>query len=65
MGLSSTSDSEVITQMLAAPADVWTELPAHGRHTDHWLARLHALQLVAEGAYSLVVLTRRALYAMR
>ncbi|MCB8952872.1 MAG: amidophosphoribosyltransferase [Ardenticatenales bacterium] len=65
VGLSSTSDSEVITQMLAAPADVWTELPAHGRHTDHWLARLHALQLVAEGAYSLVVLTRRALYAMR
>lgn len=65
VGLSATSDSEVITQMLAAPADVWAEMPANGAEPDRWLTRLRALMQVAEGAYSLTVLTRQAIYAMR
>ncbi len=64
VGLSSTSDSEVITQILAAPAEVWA--PENGIHdTDRWVARLKALMQVADGAYSLTILTREAVYAMR
>lgn len=64
VGLSSTSDSEVITQILAAPAEVWA--PENGHvEPDRWIARLKALMEVAEGAYSLTILTREAVYAMR
>jgi len=53
VGLSSTSDSEVITQMLAgAPGTTWEE-------------RIQAFMGQAQGAYSLVILTARALYAVR
>ena len=45
VGLSSTSDSEVITQMLASPV-------ANGDHTGSWERRLVELLEVAEGAYS-------------
>ncbi|HRQ41917.1 MAG TPA: amidophosphoribosyltransferase [Chloroflexota bacterium] len=67
VGLSSTSDSEIITQMLAAPADVWaTERNnLNGQEQDRWVARLRALMQVAEGAYSLALLTREAVYAVR
>lgn len=66
VGLSSTSDSEVITQILAAPADVWSGLEATGGvEEDRWVARLRSLMQVAEGAYSLTLLTRHAVYAVR
>jgi amidophosphoribosyltransferase len=66
VGLSSTTDSEVITQMLAAPPDVWksaydVDLPTDAR----WEARLQAFMQVAHGAYSLAILTRNAIYGMR
>ena len=86
VGLSSTTDSEVITQMLAAPAAVWSEvsdtlngnnsleLPvinpnaANGieqQTDDRWVHRIRAFMQLAEGAYSLTILTRDAVYAVR
>jgi amidophosphoribosyltransferase len=76
VGLSSTTDSEVITQMLAAPPEVWSD-EANGRlagssspgsssaSLDRWEARIQAFMQVAEGAYSLTILTRDAIYAVR
>ena len=53
VGLNSTSDSEVLTQMLAgAPGDTWEE-------------RIQSLLAQAQGAYSLAILTARTLYAVR
>jgi len=53
VGLISASDSEVVTQMLAgAPGQSWGE-------------RIVAFMELAEGAYSLTVLTREAIYAVR
>jgi amidophosphoribosyltransferase len=53
VGLSSSSDSEVITQMLAgAPGQTWDE-------------RIAAFMQKAVGAYSLTILTRDAVYAVR
>ncbi|MCL4507538.1 MAG: amidophosphoribosyltransferase [Chloroflexi bacterium] len=80
VGLSSTTDSEVIAQMLAAPPDVWPlksnngngnslhepDSDAHSSMlTDRWVARIRALMQMAEGAYSLAILTRDAIYATR
>ncbi len=64
VGLSSTSDSEVITQMLASPAEVWA--PENGnKEKDRWVARIRSFMKVAKGAYSLTMLTRDGVYAMR
>ncbi|MFQ6100428.1 MAG: amidophosphoribosyltransferase [Anaerolineae bacterium] len=53
VGLISSSDSEVITQMLAgAPGGVWEE-------------RIAAFMGRAEGAYSLTMITREAVYGVR
>ncbi len=52
VGLTSSSDSEVITQMLA------------GGHGD-WTARIRAFMAQAEGAYALVILTRDGVYGVR
>jgi amidophosphoribosyltransferase len=66
VGLSSTTDSEVITQILASPPEVWDEQALGLRNTgDRWLERISAFMQVAEGAYSLALLTRDALYAVR
>jgi amidophosphoribosyltransferase len=68
VGLSSTTDSEVITQMLAAPPHVWLDgdyMDVGGDHLDLWQHRIRALMQVADGAYSLTILTRNALYAVR
>ncbi len=68
VGLSSTTDSEVITQMLAAPARVWangTGTNAVSDEADRWVARIRAFMQVAEGAYSLAILTHNAIYAAR
>ena len=67
VGLSSTTDSEVITQILAAPPDVWADAALHlnGNGLDRWEGRIRAFMQVAEGAYSLTLLTRDAVYAVR
>ncbi|NOZ28302.1 MAG: amidophosphoribosyltransferase [Chloroflexi bacterium] len=59
VGLTSSSDSEVITQMLAAPP------PGGEPNGPDWEARIAAFMAEAEGAYSLVILTRDAVYAVR
>jgi amidophosphoribosyltransferase len=53
VGLSSSSDSEVITQMLAGAAG------------KTWEDRLRVFMIQAQGAYSLTILTREAVYAIR
>lgn len=53
VGLSSTSDSEMIAQMLA------------GAEGDTWDERIVSFMQEAAGAYSLAILTSRALYAVR
>ncbi len=63
VGLSSTTDSEVITQLLAAPTFSPAHTNPHG--ADRWVSRLSTFMYQAEGAYSLVVLTRSAVYAVR
>lgn len=65
VGLSSTSDSEIITQMLAAPPEVWGEPLPNGNGGDRWVTRIRAFMQAAEGAYSLALLTREAIYAVR
>ena len=59
VGFISTSDTEVITQFLARPSmNVRADRP-------NWEARLAHLGEEAEGAYSLAILTREAIFAMR
>ncbi len=67
VGLSSASDTELMTQILAAPPEIWEELGAdfESHEDDHWVSRLRALMQMVEGAYSLTVMTRDALYAVR
>lgn len=68
VGLSSTSDSEVIVQMLAAPAETqWYKNGSTeaGAHAERWVDRIRAFMGVAEGAYCLAILTRDAIYAAR
>ncbi|MEJ2750421.1 MAG: amidophosphoribosyltransferase, partial [Anaerolineae bacterium] len=65
VGLSSTSDSEIITQMLAAPPEVWGQSLANGNGGDQWISRIRAFMQAAKGAYSLALLTREAVYAVR
>ena len=59
VGLSSSSDSEVIVQMLAAPPVSPASLKPD------WEDRIRAFMAQAEGAYSLVILTRDAIFAAR
>lgn len=65
VGLSSSTDSEVITQILAAPFEVWGGGESAPEGLDRWEQRIAGLMRVAEGAYSLVILTRDAVYAVR
>lgn len=65
VGLSSTTDSEVLTQALASPPEVWGSAAKVDPSDDRWETRIRALMQVAEGAYSLAILTRNALYAVR
>jgi amidophosphoribosyltransferase len=59
VGLLSSSDSEVITQMLAAPP------PGGEPNGPDWEARIAAFMAAAEGAYTLVILTRDAVFGVR
>lgn len=67
VGLSSTTDSEVITHALAAPPEVWTghEADHSGDNLDLWQSRIRAFMLAADGAYALTILTRDAVYGVR
>jgi amidophosphoribosyltransferase len=89
VGLFTSTDSEVIIQMLSAPPDVWANAgieqisqngtatqtppppPANANTKDtlsdeeHWEQRIRAFMTFAEGAYSLSILTRDAIYAAR
>lgn len=59
VGLISSTDSEIITQMLAAP-------PPWGNPAEaNWEGRIRTLMDAAEGGYSLVILTQDAIYAVR
>lgn len=62
VGLFTSSDTEVITQVLAAPVDREAERAA-GK--PDWLGRMRGFMALAEGAYSLVVMTGDALWAIR
>lgn len=66
VGLSSTSDTEMMTQILAAPIEVWE---ADGisveRDEDQWITRIRAMMQIVDGAYSLAIMTREAIYAVR
>jgi amidophosphoribosyltransferase len=78
VGLASSSDSEVLTQIIAAPPEIWFDNGKNGvvngkhapqvadvAHEDWWVARFQAMMHVVEGAYSLTALTRNAVYAVR
>ncbi len=68
VGLSSTTDTEVIVQILAAAPTHLLDVPtlaALPSHADTWITHIRALMHIAEGAYTLVILTRDALYAVR
>ncbi len=65
VGLTSTSDSEMITQIIAAPAEVWSEGVPDEPSDDHWVNQIRAFMYMAEGAYSLALLTRDGIYAVR
>ncbi|MCA9516366.1 MAG: class II glutamine amidotransferase, partial [Myxococcales bacterium] len=60
VGLVGESDSEVMTQLLAAPAEA-----ALGAAANSWEARLANLMRRCEGAFSVAVLTKGAVYALR
>jgi len=73
VGLSSTTDSEVITQLLASPPEsifprlgaMQPDVAPENGNLDRWELRIRALMQVAEGAYSLAILTRNAIYGVR
>ncbi len=69
VGLSSTTDTELVTQILAAPPEVWGsdifQLNSDDPVPDRWMVRIRAFQEIAEGAYSLAILTDDAVYAVR
>ncbi|NOX62523.1 MAG: amidophosphoribosyltransferase [Chloroflexi bacterium] len=65
VGLISTSDTEVITQMLASPTVGGDSPLARWLPAGDWEHRIAAFMEKAEGAYSLAILTRDALFAVR
>ncbi len=67
VGLSSTSDTEMMTQILAAPTEVWENegIFIQQEPGDQWIGRIRAMMEAVAGAYSLALLTRDAIYAVR
>lgn len=67
VGLSSTSDTEMLTQILATPTEIWEAdgMEMHREEGDHWIGRIRAMMQIVKGAYSLALLTRDAIYAVR
>ena len=67
-GLSGTSDTEVLVHALAQPSRIWTDWLPEGFDfdgPDRWSVRLRAFMEIAEGAYSLTILTNEAIYGVR
>ena len=62
VGLTSESDSELLTQLLAAPTPMSEGIAQPGHD---WFARIERMMQLAEGAYSLVLLTHDAVWAVR
>ena len=66
VGLSSTTDTEMMTQILAAPVEIWQQ---NGLtvidEEDGWIPRIRAMMQIVDGAYSLTILTNNAIYAVR
>lgn len=58
-GLSTASDSELLLHLLTSP------LYPQRKDLPEWAGRMAAIQKVAEGAYSVAVLTAQGIYAMR
>ena len=69
VGLMTTTDTELIVQLLASPPGATPQQTArpngNGRGSDPWVARIRRLMEVIDGAYSLALLTRHAIYAVR
>lgn len=65
VGLTSSSDSEMITQIIAAPTDVWGDDGLPDTTGDHWINQIRMFMHLSEGAYSLTLLTREAVYGVR
>ncbi|MGJ3238460.1 MAG: amidophosphoribosyltransferase [Anaerolineae bacterium] len=67
VGLSSTSDTEMMTQILAASTEIWEAegISVESEDGDHWIGRIRAMMQIVDGAYSLAILTRDAIYAVR
>ncbi|PJF44313.1 MAG: amidophosphoribosyltransferase [Phototrophicales bacterium] len=67
VGLTSTADTEIMTQILASPSESWADqgVVVQEETDDIWIGRIRALMQLADGAYSLAILTRHALYAVR
>lgn len=67
VGLSSSTDSEVITQILASPPNSWNDIEriSSDNPATEWEERIDALMQLAEGAYTLAILTRDAVYGAR
>lgn len=72
VGLVTTTDSELLTLLLAMPLPAVADNPSNASTSDlnkvaidPVLTRLKHLQTVAQGAYSLLVLTSNAIYATR
>lgn len=66
VGLMSSTDTEMMTQILAAPISLWNQNGLHVEHDDdHWIPRIRAMMHIVDGAYSLAILTRDAVYAVR
>ena len=62
VGLTAESDSELLTQLLASPAPMADGSNVPGQD---WFARIERMMQLAEGAYSLVLLTHDAVWAIR
>jgi amidophosphoribosyltransferase len=65
VGLSSTTDSELMVQLLAGPDESWTPGYNAVGTAERWEARIRAMMKQVRGAYSLTLLTKDAIYAVR
>lgn len=67
VGLMSSTDTEMMTQILAAPVELWESngMQVENAVGDSWVPRIRAMMQVVDGAYSLAIITRDAIYAVR
>jgi amidophosphoribosyltransferase len=65
VGLSSTTDSEVMVQLMAGPQETWASGYSANGPQERWEARIRSMMQIVDGAYSLAILTRDAIYGVR